>query len=275
MEACRSKTELQSVARIVSSEEALRVLHALGTFQYKSALITAIRQAILTTVLLTRLIGLSGCILATLLMMLPNALPQLQQRVRTLEFEARMPTRLQFVRPKSDVYLLSRFTNVEPGQTRFLKLRHWSAFEAERLAVEGVGLLEGACRDCEIDVCDARDHCWWFGGAHVVGAVGLFRTGRRGSLNEISWRGCDVFGVCTYVADALSADIMASKAATTAFVHVSAFAAKSFFNSSHIYGFDTDINCLLLRSSHTEGTWKGKAVKGSTATISIVVLHHH
>ncbi len=82
-----------------------------------------------------------------------------------------MPPGRALVLAEGDVHLLAAGRDVEPGEGAALGGGNGHGVEAERAAVEGGGVIEGARRDEEVDVGDACDHLggrgcvlrWWLG----------------------------------------------------------------------------------------------------------------
>lgn len=127
--------------------------------------------------------------LPTPLKMPPNPLPQRQQLLRAADAETRVPRarRLHGLVPReSDVHLLAGVGDVEPGELVLAVGRDGAGSQAEGLAVEGVGEVEGGGGDEEVDVGEGEDHCFFFflcsfGGVGVwwigLGAEGGFVGG--------------------------------------------------------------------------------------------------
>lgn len=112
--------------------------------------------------------------LPTPLKMPPNPLPQRQQLLRAADAETRVPRarRLHGLVPReSDVHLLAGVGDVEPGELVLAVGRDGAGSQAEGLAVEGVGEVEGGGGDEEVDVGEGEDHCFFFFCVLLVGLV--------------------------------------------------------------------------------------------------------
>lgn len=90
--------------------------------------------------------------------MLPNPPSQLEQMLGRADAEARVARRARLVRADGDVDLLARVRDVEPGQVVRAVRGHGARRQAQRAAVEGCGVGEGARGDEEVDVGEGGDH---------------------------------------------------------------------------------------------------------------------
>lgn len=88
---------------------------------------------------------------------------------------------------QGDVDLLARGADVEPGELVGLRRGHGAGGQAQGGGVEGLGLVEGAFRDCQVDVVKACDEwlCRWLGvgGGHDCWLLLLMRgSGLDGAI---------------------------------------------------------------------------------------------